>query len=42
MTANLGRRVATDRGSINKYEIARTTLTRLNDGGTPRSDPGAR
>jgi len=31
--ADLKRRVATDRENINKYEIVRTTLTRLNEKG---------
>jgi restriction endonuclease Mrr len=33
MTADLRQRVLTDRESINKYEIARTVLTRINEGG---------
>ncbi|HUZ54042.1 MAG TPA: restriction endonuclease [Streptosporangiaceae bacterium] len=33
MTADLQQRLAADRGSVNKYEIARTVLTRLNERG---------
>jgi restriction system protein len=33
MTADLRARVDTNRASINKYEITRTTLTRINEGG---------
>ncbi|MBI0539129.1 restriction endonuclease [Roseomonas sp. KE2513] len=33
MTADLEGRIRADRASINKYEIARTVLTRINEGG---------
>lgn len=33
MTADLEKRIAEDRANINKYEIARTILTRMNEGG---------
>jgi len=35
MTADLARRVATDRENIHKFEIASTVLTRLNERGEP-------
>jgi len=39
MLADLDKRVATDANSISKYEIARTVLTRINDGGDPLLRP---
>jgi restriction system protein len=39
MLADLDKRVATDANSVNKYEIARTMLTRINDGGDPLLRP---
>ena len=33
MTADMDQRIREDRASINKYEIARTILTRMNEGG---------